>query len=316
MEMNAVIVLVFLCAAVASAAIALLLADTFGASKRRIARRIAEELQTGGVASRGSLFKDLTADSLGDETAGERVVARIRNLIDQSGVGATLSGLALLSLFLGIAGGGIAWSLTGFWPTVFAAASCAAAAPPAYVLLRRRRRIDKLRAQLPEAFDLMGCAVRAGQTLSEALRIAAIETKAPLGSEFAHCCQQQNLGLSFDVSFRELGRRTGVVELQIFIVAMLVQRQTGSNPTEILDNIADVVRKRICFMGKVRALTGEGRMQAIVLSLLPAAALAALFAINRQYAQILLDRPQWLLGCAVSQSLGILWIRRLVRLEF
>jgi tight adherence protein B len=106
------------------------------------------------------------------------------------------------------------------------------------------------------------------------------------------------------------------MELQLFVVAMLVHGTSGGNPVEILDNLSEVVRKRIRMVGKVRALTSEGRLQAVILSILPLGAFVAIYVLNRSYAQLLLDRPRLLVAVLVSQALGTLWIRRIVNFEY
>src|SRR5262249_57164429 len=122
---------------------------------------------------------------------------------------------------------------------------------------------------LPDAFDLMARVIRAGQTMSQAIQSVADEFDQPLAGEFAYCYEQQNLGLSPEVALRDLARRTGLVEVKIFVLAMLVQQQTGGNLAELLDKLSGVVRERFRVPGKIKALTAEGRMQATVLLVLP-----------------------------------------------
>ena len=162
----------------------------------------------------------------------------------------------------------------------------------------------------------MSRAVRAGQTMAGAMSLVATQLKAPISDEFACCCEQQNYGLSRDVTLQELARRTGVVELQLFVVAMLVHGASGGNPVEILDNLSDVIRKRVRLSGKVKALTSEGRLQAVILSILPIGAFVAIYILNPSYAQLLLDRPRLLGGVVISEVLGVLWIRRIVNFKY
>jgi tight adherence protein B len=170
--------------------------------------------------------------------------------------------------------------------------------------------------QLPETFDLMSRAVRAGQTMSGAMQLAATQLKPPISLELAACCEQQNFGLPYDVALQELARRTGVMELQMFVVAMLVNRNTGGNVAEILENLSGMIRKRIRLLGKVKSATSEGRLQAVVLSVLPAFVFAVLLFVNRPYAQKLLDRPGLLTAVLFSEALGALWIRQIVNFKF
>lgn len=289
--------------------------ERFLKDRLRVRQRLAERFPTNASNSRTSLFKDLRL--LHDETSKLKVGRwqRFGEMVSQSGVDVTAMRIVVLSVLL-------AWTV-GFGTFLFAhwtiAILCtlfAAWAPFHYVLSRRKRRIRVVCEQLPDAFELMSRAVRAGQTMQSAMQIVATQTRAPLALEFARCCEQQNLGLPPAVAMGDLAKRTGVMELQFFVVAMLVQRQAGGNPIDILSNLSDVIRKRIRLQGRVRALTGEGRMQATVLSLLPVVALTVLWFLNRPYAEVLLERP-WLLGGVVAaQSVGALWIRQIIQFEF
>jgi tight adherence protein B len=171
-------------------------------------------------------------------------------------------------------------------------------------------------AQLPHAFDLMARVIRTGQTISQSLQAVADEFDPPVAAEFASCFEQQNLGLPLEAALRELGRRTGLLEVRIFVLAVLVQQQTGGNLAEMLDRLASIIRERFRVRGKIRALTAEGRIQALVLLALPPALLLIILVLNRSYGQVLLDHPYLLAGMVVSQALGALWIRKIVHFDF
>jgi tight adherence protein B len=180
----------------------------------------------------------------------------------------------------------------------------------------RRRRVSQITKQLPEAFDIMRRAVQAGQTVPSALQMAATECRKPLSQELALCCEQQNLGLPYDSTLRELAQRIPIPEVQIFAIAMIVQRQFGSNPVEILTNISDMIRKRSRLAKRVQALTGEGRLQAIVLTILPIGVFVWLVVFRPEYIQSLIDRPKLLGMVAALQVIGTLWIRRTIRIDY
>ncbi|MHC5543476.1 type II secretion system F family protein, partial [Singulisphaera rosea] len=186
------------------------------------------------------------------------------------------------------------------------------------ILVKRKRdgRMEKLRSQLPEAFDLMARVVRAGQSLGQALLGVAQEFPQPISTEFAYCYEQQNLGLSPEVTFRDLTRRTGVIELKIFVLAVLVQQQTGGNLAELLTKLAAVVRERYLIRGTIRSLTAEGRMQGWILAAMPPVILLVLFVMNRPYAMVLFEHTDLLLGTLGFEVLGILWIRKIVNFDF
>jgi len=170
-------------------------------------------------------------------------------------------------------------------------------------------------SQLPEAFDAMGRSIRAGQSLLQALRTVVKSIRAPLALEFSYCYEQQNLGLPAELAYAELGWRTSLLELKIFGLAASVQQQTGGNLAEMLDNLAAVVRQRLRMHLRIQTLTAEGRLQANILVALPLVVFCILFFFRREYAMTLLNYPGLLLAILATQVVGMLWIRRLMRIE-
>ena len=138
----------------------------------------------------------------------------------------------------------------------------------------------------------------------------------PIAAEFAYCYEQQNLGLSSENSLRELSRRTGLLEIKIFVVAVLVQQQTGGNLAELLDKLSTIVRDRFRIRGQVKALTAEGRLQGMVLLGLPPGMFVIMMLINREYASVLLQHPTLITATIVSELIGALWIRKIVNFDF
>ncbi len=110
--------------------------------------------------------------------------------------------------------------------------------PWLYVLLKRHQRLDRLREQLPDAFELMSRVLRAGQTISQAMQAVAEEFSRPISLEFLYCSEQMNLGLSPEQALRILGQRTGLLEIKIFILSVVVHRNTGGNLAELLDKLS------------------------------------------------------------------------------
>jgi tight adherence protein B len=260
-----------------------------------------------------SLFKDLSR--LGrDEFSGARSPREwLRNLCEQARLPfderqffACCGATALLTGVLGLC-------VVGEWGVLVA--PIGALIPLGVLFSRRHIRRRRLCRQLPETFQMISRAVRAGQTIPAALQIIAEDFDAPVRDEFALCYEQQNLGMSRESALRGLARRSGVMELQIFVVAILVQARSGGDLVELLDNLAAMVRKRLQLLERVRTLTSEGRMQAVVLMILPAAALAMLVAMAPDYAAALLQRPWLLVGAACMQGLGMMWIRSIVSFE-
>src|SRR5439155_17515599 len=150
-------------------------------------------------------------------------------------------------------------------------------------------------------FDLMGRIIRAGQTMAQGLQAVADEFDQPIAGEFAYCYEQQNLGLSPEVSLRDLARRTGLLEIKIFVLALLVQQQTGGNLAVLLEKLAGVVRERFRIRGKIKTLTAEGRLQAAVLLVLPPALFLIILLLNWSYGEVLLTHPYLLVGMVVAE---------------
>ena len=115
---------------------------------------------------------------------------------------------------------------------------------------------------------------------------------------------------------RELARRTGLLELKIFVMAVMIHRQTGGNMSELLDKLGRVIRERAKIRGSIKSLTAEGAMQAYILLALPPGMLAIMWIINRPYAQVLFEYYWLLVAAGVSMALGWFWMRRIVNFDF
>ena len=129
--------------------------------------------------------------------------------------------------------------------------------------------MDQFGRQLPAAMDLMGQALRAGQSLPAAIQLVGTQLAEPLGPEFHHAFEQQNLGVSITDTLRDMTDRIPNLDLQFFATAVILQRQTGGDLAEILDKFAHLTRESYQIKGQIQALTGEGRMSGIVLLGLP-----------------------------------------------
>src|SRR5262249_38701855 len=134
--------------------------------------------------------------------------------------------------------------LLGKWYVGLIVAVICGLAPLGYVLWKRSQRREKLLSQLPDAFALISRVMRAGQTLPQALQEVAQECPRPVAEEFGYCYEQHNLGLSLEATMRELARRTGLLEVSIFVMAVSVHGQAGGNLSHLLDKMAEVIRDR------------------------------------------------------------------------
>jgi tight adherence protein B len=298
-----------------------ILADLYFRDRARASRRVDEEFRKRQreKARQSRLFKDLgelAAEAAVEGADGRTPVRRLEAMIEQSGLNLTVRRLLILAGVVGLGLGALGGLVRQSIPVAAACAVLGALAPFIYVRIRQKLRVRKLLSQLPDAFDLMARVIRAGQTMSQAMLAIADEFDAPIAGEFSYCYEQQNLGLAPELALRDLARRTGLLEIKIFVLALLVQQQTGGNLTEMLEKLATMVRDRFRLLAKISALTAEGRFQAAVLLALPPAMFLIILVLNRSYAQLLLDNPGFLIAVAVAETIGALWIRKIVNFDF
>lgn len=311
-------VLTFACVSLCIVGFSNLAFDLFFRDKSRVDDRLREAFgdEMRDRAKTSPLFKDLQQMAAGTMIDTPTLSRRVQTIIDQAGLRITSAQLTSMSLGLAILLGLATGIATLKWWIAIPVAIAALPFPLWVVLKLRRRRRDTLARQLPDAFDVMSRALRAGQTVPAAFQVIATDFNSPLKEEFAHCYEQQHLGIERDVALRDLARRTSVMELQIFVVALIMHGKTGGNLAELLGNLALLLRKRGKLHDRIRALTGEGRMQAVVLIALPAVIFGVMYVMNREYAQVLLDRPMLLIGCGISQLIGALCIRKIIDIEY
>lgn len=190
--------------------------------------------------------------------------------------------------------------------------------PLGAVCFKRRRRLNKFMTQLPDVFELMGQALRAGHSLANAIMLIGQQLPDPAGTEFARVFHEQNLGIKIEEALQNMARRVGLIDVRFFVTAVLIQRQTGGDLAEILDNIGSVIRERIKLFGMVKALTAEGRLSGWVLLSLPVLCFGVELVINPTYAHVLMNEPvgqYMLIAAGVSQLFGLAMIQKIVNIK-
>ena len=318
MQFELILIAGFAAAAFAVIAFASVISDLFLFRREQLDERLAEEfgLAEGKAEVRSPLFKDMAALSDQKPNLLSSWKLSVAQVIDQSGLPLTFERLFLLCFAISLTAVLIGLSFQIPLLTAFMLLPVGPFVLAATIMILRKNRIEKLRMQLPDAFEFVSRAVSSGQTLGAAFQLAGDNCQAPLAEEFALAHEQMGLGLPQETVLRELARRTGVIEMQMFVVTMLVQKQSGGSPVEILNNLCTVVRKRTKLQGKIKSLTAEGRTQALVLLLLPPVLALALFFLNRSHIDALLDRPQMVMGMIGLECVGALFIRRIVNFSY
>jgi tight adherence protein B len=184
-----------------------------------------------------------------------------------------------------------------------------------YVLYRKRRRLLQIDLQLPAALEMMARALQVGHALSGALLIAAKESREPIASELQTVFDEMNFGISLQVALPHLAERIASDSVRYFVVAAMVQSETGGNLADILRNTASLIRERHKLMATVKVLSAEGRLSAVILSVLPFAIAAVLSWVNPAFIGKLWTDPlglKLLMGSLVLVVVGVIWMQRLV----
>lgn len=190
--------------------------------------------------------------------------------------------------------------------------------PGFYVKVKREKRLAKCAAQLPQALDTMSTAMKSGFSFIQAMQIIAKEVPDPLGPEFSRVIHEINLGVSMESAFENMLKRLPNKDLDIVVTALLIQRTTGGNLTQILETIKETITERVRMKEELNALTAQGKMSAWVISLLPVILGLLLNVMNPEYFSPLISHPLgWtLLGFgAISGMLGWFLIQKIIKIE-
>ncbi|MGM0646716.1 MAG: type II secretion system F family protein, partial [Thermodesulfobacteriota bacterium] len=228
-------------------------------------------------------------------------VHRLKRLKEQANGSQAVGFYLLLSLALATAGAFAVWLYS---PGVFAALLVGAAglsAPWLYLLRKKQRRMERFRHQLPEAMEFIARSLKAGHAFTSGLKLASEQMDDPLGVEFAATLHEINFGVGVSDALRHLAERVDCPDLHIFVIAVILQRETGGNLAEIMENNAYIIRERFKFQNHVKTLSAEGKLSGLVLFLLPIFVFAVIQILNPDYMAVLYTSPTgqnllWLAG--------------------
>lgn len=224
----------------------------------------------------------------------------------------------LLSLFLAGAGFlGFYFMNTGTLMSVIFGI-CFGGLPFLYLYIKKNQRMKKFQAQLPESLDLMARSLKAGHAFSTGMKLAADEFDDPLGTEFSITLDEINFGLGVSDALKNLVHRVECKDLNFFVVAVILQRETGGNLAEIMENIAYLIRERYKLFGKVKTLAAEGKLSMYVLLALPFFIIGALFIVNPTYIKTLFTEPAGRIMCGVAlfmMLVGAIVMKRMVDIK-
>ncbi len=294
------------------------------AEKSKLLGRLATPKVTSQLLKPGDLERP--ADRLSDVRAIQAMLlrakglsGRIERLISQSALQITVGTLVLASMLLGCVGFLIVKGLTHFTVAAISAAPLFASIPFMFVRWQRTRRFGKFEEQFPEAIELMARTLRAGHAFPTGIQMVADEIPAPVGAEFKLLYDRQNFGMPLGDALKGMAERVPILDARFFTTAVLTQRETGGNLSEILDNLAAVIRERFKVKRQVRAVTAHGRMTGWILGGMPVALALILSLVSPEHMKTMMTDPLGIRMLAVGgtmQVIGALIIRKLVNIRY
>ena len=243
--------------------------------------------------------------------------SRFRDFVMQAGMKTRPGKILLLSGILAFGTFLVAERFSSF-PLPALAGGVAVIVPFAYVAIKRRRRLRKFEENFPEALDLLNRAIRAGHAFTTGLSMIATEMSEPVAGEFRTTFEEQNFGLPLRDVLRNLSDRVPLIDVRFFVTALLIQKETGGNLSEVLENLAHVIRDRFRIHRDVKAKSAHGRLTAAILITLPPITVLALRIISPRYIGLLFDDPigpKILWGAATLQIVGSALLWRIARIE-
>lgn len=246
------------------------------------------------------------------------ILTRMQNLLDKSGLQHPLGVFILSSLLLfllGMIGGRLLISNSLF---LLPGAAFLGTLPFLYIYSKKEKRMLKFQTQLPDALDLLARSLKAGHAFTGGMRMVADEFDDPIGVEFNKTLNEINFGVGVPEALKNLTNRVDCVDLNFFVTSIIIQRETGGNLAEILENIAYLIRERFKLFGKIRILAAEGKISGIVLVALPFFIAFVLYLMNPGYIGTLLTDPfgHVLIGIAlVMMAIGIFVMRKMIKIN-
>lgn len=291
-----------------------------GAEARKLRMRIAAATPQSNAPTEGVLRRT----SAGGLPAMDRALRNTKQgrwlaeQLRQSGLSWSVSRLLISCVAVAT----LTWNLlTPLIPNpllAIAGALLCATAPWAYVRWKRSRRLAALERQLPDVLDLLGRALRAGHAFSSALKMAGEEMPEPIAAEFRLVHDEVNYGISLQQALTHLSELVPLMDVRYFVVAVLIQRESGGNLTEILNNLSRLIRERFKLFAKVRVLSADGRLSAWIMGLLPFGLGALLNIFNPKFMSPLWTDP---LGQSILQyvlalmAIGVIFLVKIARIR-
>lgn len=247
-----------------------------------------------------------------------QVTTKLKQMIDQADSHITVMRFVLFSLSAGV----LAFLAVSMVSTSIALmilfAVIATAVPYVHINMKRKKRLKKFLQLLPDALDLMSRGLSAGHAFTEALQMVASEMPEPISSEFRKTYEEQNLGLSLKLALENLVQRIPLLDLRMCVTAVMIQRETGGNLSELLEKVAHTIRERFRIMEDLKTMTLSSRWSAWLLCALPIFLAVYVTFMNPGYMDVMWrdSRGHKLLAVAgIMQVLGMLMVQKIMKIR-
>lgn len=284
----------------------------------QIKDRLTGKVKTPKALKQTQLIKNEGGEkrSLADRLLGADLQTKLRTYIEQGGLAWEPAQLIHASLFLALVFFNIFWYVIPHGRVISPIGMMIGASLPfVYIWQKRSKRLSKIEEQFPEALEFVSRAMRAGHAFSVSLEMLHKEFPEPVAGEFRRTFEEQNLGLPLEIALEKLGQRVPLIDVHFFVSAVLLQKRTGGNLAELLDNLAYLIRERFKLRGQVRAISAHGRISGMVLSMIPLVVAILMFYTNPDYVMFFINDPtgKILMVTAIGlQFLGFLTIRKII----
>jgi len=246
------------------------------------------------------------------------IINQIERLLLQANLTQPVSFILLATLLFVILGFAAASFASRWFLFRLAVGIALGAVPILYVYMKKRKRISLFEEQLPEAMDMLSRSLKAGHAFTSGLQMVGQEFPDPVGAEFGKTLDEINFGVAYEEALKNLSMRVESDDLKLFVISVIIQRTSGGNLTEILENIGHLIRERFKLKGHVKTLSAEARLSAYILIGLPFALAFLMYIINPSYIMLLFADPighVMLIFAGVMMALGIIAMKRMVNIK-
>lgn len=247
-----------------------------------------------------------------------QATSRLKEMIDQADAHITVMRLFLFSATAGVLAVLAVSMLSTSYLLMAFCGVIAATLPFVHIKMKRKKRLDKFLQLLPDALDLMSRGLSAGHAFTESLQMVASEMPEPISSEFRKTYEEQNLGLSLKLALENFIHRMPLLDLRMCVTAVLIQRETGGNLSELLEKVAHTIRERFRIMEDLKTMTLSSRWSAWLLCALPIFLAVYVSIMNPGYMDVMWLDPRGhklLALAAIMQTLGMLMVQKIMKIR-